>query len=471
MIHLYQNNGYNIVLDVNSGAVHVVDEIAYDVIGFLERENPLHTVESLGTEETKARLWEAFADKFAREDVFDVLEAVIGLAGEGRLFARDVYEDFIDVVKQRKTVVKALCLHIAHDCNLACKYCFAEEGEYHGRRALMTFEVGRKALDFLIANSGSRRNLEVDFFGGEPLMNWQVVKDLVAYGREQEKLHDKHFRFTLTTNGVLLNEEVQAFVNKEMDNVVLSLEGRKAVNDRMRPFRNGKGSYDLIVPKFRRLAESRNQQKYYIRGTFTRQNLDFSKDVMHFVDLGFEQISIEPVVGEDSDPYAIRERDLPDIFREYDILAKMMVERGRAGKGFTFFHFMIDLEGGPCVSKRLSGCGSGTEYLAVTPWGDLYPCHQFVGQEEFLMGNVDEGIARPEIADEFRSCSVYSKEKCKGCFARFYCSGGCMANSYKFHQTIHDTYDVSCEMERKRVECAIMIKAALADVECAGAGR
>ncbi|MCI8712101.1 MAG: thioether cross-link-forming SCIFF peptide maturase [Ruminococcus sp.] len=471
MIHLYQNNGYNIVLDVNSGAVHVVDEIAYDVIGFLERENPLHTVESLGTEETKARLWEAFADKFAREDVFDVLEAVIGLAGEGRLFARDVYEDFIDVVKQRKTVVKALCLHIAHDCNLACKYCFAEEGEYHGRRALMTFEVGRKALDFLIANSGSRRNLEVDFFGGEPLMNWQVVKDLVAYGREQEKLHDKHFRFTLTTNGVLLNEEVQAFVNKEMDNVVLSLDGRKAVNDRMRPFRNGKGSYDLIVPKFRRLAESRNQQKYYIRGTFTRQNLDFSKDVMHFVDLGFEQISIEPVVGEDSDPYAIRERDLPDIFREYDILAKMMVERGRAGKGFTFFHFMIDLEGGPCVSKRLSGCGSGTEYLAVTPWGDLYPCHQFVGQEEFLMGNVDEGIAQPEIADEFRSCSVYSKEKCKGCFARFYCSGGCMANSYKFHQTIHDTYDVSCEMERKRVECAIMIKAALADVECAGAGR
>jgi len=471
VIHLYQNNGYNIVLDVNSGAVHVVDEIAYDVIGFLERENPLHTVESLGTEETKARLWEAFADKFAREDVFDVLEAVIGLAGEGRLFARDVYEDFIDVVKQRKTVVKALCLHIAHDCNLACKYCFAEEGEYHGRRALMTFEVGRKALDFLIANSGSRRNLEVDFFGGEPLMNWQVVKDLVAYGREQEKLHDKHFRFTLTTNGVLLNEEVQAFVNKEMDNVVLSLDGRKAVNDRMRPFRNGKGSYDLIVPKFRRLAESRNQQKYYIRGTFTRQNLDFSKDVMHFVDLGFEQISIEPVVGEDSDPYAIRERDLPDIFREYDILAKMMVERGRAGKGFTFFHFMIDLEGGPCVSKRLSGCGSGTEYLAVTPWGDLYPCHQFVGQEEFLMGNVDEGIARPEIADEFRSCSVYSKEKCKGCFARFYCSGGCMANSYKFHQTIHDTYDVSCEMERKRVECAIMIKAALADVECAGAGR
>lgn len=463
MIHLYQNNGYNIVLDVNSGSVHVVDKIAYDLIGFLEHDNPLHTAESLNQTETKEKLLAAFGDTYTQADIRDVLDAVIELTKEGRLFARDIYENFIDVVKQRKTVVKALCLHIAHDCNLACKYCFAEEGEYHGRRALMSYEVGRKALDFLIASSGSRRNLEVDFFGGEPLMNWQVVKDLVAYGREQEKLHDKHFRFTLTTNGVLLDDEVQEFVNREMDNVVLSLDGRKEVNDSMRPFRNGKGSYDLIVPKFQRLAESRGQQKCYIRGTFTRQNLDFARDVMHFVDLGFEQISIEPVVGEDSDPYAIRERDLPDIFREYDILAKTLVERKRAGKGFTFFHFMIDLEGGPCVSKRLSGCGSGTEYLAVTPWGDLYPCHQFVGQEEFLMGNVDEGITKPEIADEFRSCSVYSKEKCRGCFAKFYCSGGCMANSYKFHQTIHDTYDVSCEMERKRVECAIMIQAALAD--------
>ncbi|MBS7210135.1 MAG: thioether cross-link-forming SCIFF peptide maturase, partial [Lachnospiraceae bacterium] len=307
--------------------------------------------------------------------------------------------------------------------------------------------------------------LEVDFFGGEPLMNWQVVKDLVAYGREQEKIHNKNFRFTLTTNGVLLNDEVQEFLNKEMDNVVLSLDGRKEVNDKMRPFRNGKGSYDLIVPKFQKLADSRNQQKYYIRGTFTRDNLDFSNDVLHFADLGFEQISIEPVVGEESDFYAIREEDLPQIFEEYDKLAKEMVKREREGKGFTFFHFMLDLDGGPCVAKRLSGCGSGTEYLAVTPWGDLYPCHQFVGEEEFLMGNVDEGITKPEIADDFRGCSVYSKEKCKNCFARFYCSGGCMANSYKFHGSIHDTYDVACEMERKRVECAIMIKAALADKE------
>lgn len=315
MIHLYQNNGYNIVLDVNSGAVHVVDKEAYDVIGALEEQNEFHTAETLKKEETFAFLKSKFESSYSEEDIKDILEAVITLTEEGRLFTKDIYEDYIDEVKERKTVVKALCLHIAHDCNLACRYCFAEEGEYHGRRALMSYEVGKKALDFLIANSGKRRNLEVDFFGGEPLMNWQVVKDLVAYGREQEKLHDKHFRFTVTTNGVLLNDEIQEFVNKEMDNVVLSLDGRKEVNDKMRPFRNGKGSYDLIVPKFQKLAESRNQEKYYIRGTFTRNNLDFSNDVLHFADLGFEQISIEPVVGEDTDPYAIRKEDLPQILK------------------------------------------------------------------------------------------------------------------------------------------------------------
>ena len=402
-------------------------------------------------------------EKYPVEEIGEVYEDIKELAKAGQLFTKDIYEQYIGAVKQRKTVVKALCLHIAHDCNLACKYCFAEEGEYHGRRALMSFEVGKKALDFLIANSGNRRNLEVDFFGGEPLMNWQVVKDLVAYGREQEKIHDKNFRFTITTNGVLLNDEIQEFVNKEMDNVVLSLDGRQEVNDHMRPFRNGKGSYDLIVPKFRKLAESRNQQKYYVRGTFTRENLDFSKDVLHFADLGFEQISIEPVVGEDTDFYSIQKEHLPQIFEEYDILAKELIKREKEGRGVNFFHFMIDLDGGPCISKRLSGCGSGTEYLAVTPWGDLYPCHQFVGDEDFLMGNVDDGITRPEIAEEFRGCSVYSKDKCKNCFAKFYCSGGCMANAYKFHGSIHNTYDVGCEMERKRVECAIMMKAALAE--------
>lgn len=462
MIHQYQNNGYSIVLDVNSGSVHVVDELCYAAIAQLAAgEEP--DLAALEKPETLEKLQAALGDRYESGQIREAWEDIKELTREGRLFTRDVFEPMIDQVKQRKTVVKALCLHIAHDCNLACKYCFAEEGEYHGRRALMSYEVGKKALDFLIASSGNRRNLEVDFFGGEPLMNWQVVKDLVAYGRQQEKLHDKHFRFTVTTNGVLLNDEIQEFINQEMDNVVLSLDGRREVNDAMRPFRNGKGSYDLIVPKFQKLADSRNQERYYVRGTFTRNNLDFSNDVLHFADLGFKQMSIEPVVGDESDPYAIREEDIPKICEEYDRLAKLMIEREREGKGFNFFHFMIDLEGGPCVSKRLSGCGSGTEYLAVTPWGDLYPCHQFVGQEEFLMGNVDEGITHPEIADEFRGCSVYSKEKCRSCFAKFYCSGGCMANAYNFHGTIHEAYDIGCEMQRKRVECAIMMKAALAD--------
>ena len=465
MIHQYQSNGYNIVLDVNSGAVHVVDQIAYSVIEVLDGMEGRHDLEFVRSSETKKLVLDRLGSQYPEQELQEALEDVAELTEQGRLFTEDAYEFLMDVVKERKTVVKALCLHIAHDCNLACRYCFAEEGEYHGRRALMSYEVGKKALDFLIASSGSRRNLEVDFFGGEPLMNWQVVKDLVAYGREQEKLHDKHFRFTVTTNGVLLNDEVQDFVNREMDNVVLSLDGRKEVNDRMRPFRNGRGSYDLIVPKFQKLADSRNQDRYYIRGTFTRGNLDFSQDILHFAELGFKQISIEPVVGEESDPYAIREEDLPQIFEEYDKLAKIMIERKKEGRDFNFFHFMIDLEGGPCISKRLSGCGSGTEYLAVTPWGDFYPCHQFVGDEKFLMGNVNEGITHPEIADKFRGMNVYTKEDCRHCFAKFYCSGGCMANAYKFQGNLNGTYPIGCEMERKRVECAIMIKAALADAE------
>ena len=464
MVHQYKNHGYNIVLDVYSGSVHVVDDLCYDVIGSLNAQDEEHTKETLAAPETMALLKERLGASYEEEELTDALAEIMELTDAGRLFTKDEFEGMTEIVRERKTVVKALCLHIAHDCNLACRYCFAEEGEYHGRRALMSYEVGKKALDFLIANSGSRRNLEVDFFGGEPLMNWQVVKDLVAYGREQEKIYDKRFRFTVTTNGVLLNDEIQEFINKEMDNVVLSLDGRKEINDAMRPFRSGKGSYDLIVPKFQKLARSRRQEKYYIRGTFTRNNLDFGEDVLHFAQLGFKQISMEPVVGDESDPYAIREEDIPAIKGEYDRLAEIMIEKEKKGEGFTFFHFMIDLDGGPCVAKRLSGCGSGTEYLAVTPWGDLYPCHQFVGQEEFLMGNVDEGIVKPEIADAFRSCSVYSKEKCRGCFAKFYCSGGCMANAHHFHGTIHNTYDIGCEMQRKRVECAIMMKAALAGI-------
>ena len=405
VVHQYKNNGYDIVLDVNSGAIHVVDDVTYDVIEMIDQSQP----ESYARDEIVS----ALSGKYGREEVEEAIDEVQTLIDEESLFTKDTYENYIMDFKKRPTVVKALCLHIAHDCNLACQYCFAEEGEYHGRRALMSFEVGKKALDFLIANSGNRRNLEVDFFGGAPLMNWQVVKDLVAYGREQEKLHDKNFRFTLTTNGVLLNDEIMEFCNKEMANVVLSIDGRKEVHDKMRPFRKGAGSYDLIVPKFQKFAESRHQDKYYVRGTFTHYNPDFAADVLHLADLGFKQISVEPVVAEPKEPYAITEEDLPQLFEEYDKLAAEMVRRHKEGDDFNFFHFMIDLEGGPCVAKRLSGCGSGTEYLAVTPWGDFYPCHQFVGNEKFLLGNVDEGIKNTEIRDEFKCCNVYAKEKCR----------------------------------------------------------
>ncbi len=447
MVHQYKNNVYDIVLDVNSGAIHVVDDVTYDVIALYEGHTREEIVNSL-------------RERYPETEVEEALDEVQMLVDNEELFTKDTYENYIMDFKKRPTVVKALCLHIAHDCNLACQYCFAEEGEYHGRRALMSFEVGKKALDFLIANSGNRRNLEVDFFGGEPLMNWQVVKDLVAYGREQEKLHDKKFRFTLTTNGVLLNDEVMEFCNREMGNVVLSIDGRKEVHDKMRPFRKGAGSYDLIVPKFQQFAESRHQDKYYVRGTFTHYNLDFSEDVLHLADLGFKQISVEPVVAEPKEPYAIREEDLPKLFEEYDKLAVEMIRRHKSGEDFNFFHFMIDLEGGPCVAKRLSGCGSGTEYLAVTPWGDFYPCHQFVGNEKFLLGNVDEGILNTDIRDEFKCCNVYAKEKCRKCFARFYCSGGCAANAYNFSGDICGAYDIGCELQKKRIECAIMIKAA-----------
>ncbi len=446
-------------MDVNSGSIHVVDDVVYDLI-------PL--VEPLVGEGVKdaAAVREAVRQEglpYSAEEIGEAVEEILELEASGALFAKDIYEDYVFDFKKRQTVVKALCLHIAHDCNLACKYCFAEEGEYHGRRALMSLEVGKKALDFLVANSGNRVNLEVDFFGGE-LMNWQVVKDLVAYGRSLEEPNNKKFRFTLTTNGVLLDDEVMEFANKEMANIVLSIDGRKEINDRMRPFRGGQGSYDVIVPKFRKVAESRGQERYYVRGTFTRNNPDFSRDVLHLADLGFRQISVEPVVAGPEDDYAIREEDLPALREEYDRLAAEMIKRKKEGEGFNFFHFMIDLEGGPCVAKRLSGCGSGTEYLAVTPWGDLYPCHQFVGNEDFLMGNVEEGVLRTDIRDEFKGCNVYAKEKCRKCFAKFYCSGGCAANAYNFHGNINEAYDVGCELERKRVECAIMLKVAEAEL-------
>jgi uncharacterized protein len=454
LIHQYKNNGYNIVMDINSGAIHVVDEVSYDMIALYED----HDKDAVIAEVAKTY------PNISREELEEAYDEITSLKEEGSLFTKDEYEDRVIDYTKRPTVVKALCLHIAHACNLSCKYCFAEEGLYHGKKAeLMPYEVGKQALDFLVANSGNRRNLEVDFFGGEPLLNFDVVKQLVAYGRELEKTHDKHFRFTLTTNGVLLNDEIMEFANREMDNVVLSIDGRKEIHDMMRPFQRGDGSYDIILPKFQKFAESRGQQKYYARGTFTHNNLDFSKDVLHLADLGFKQISVEPVVAQATDDYALREEDLPKLFEEYDKLAAEMVKRHGTDKDFTFFHFMIDLEGGPCVYKRLSGCGSGTEYMAVTPSGELYPCHQFVGTEGFKMGDVWTGITNTEMQTQFKGCNVYSRPACKDCFAKFYCSGGCAANAYNFTGDIRGNYALGCELQKKRIECAIMIKAATAE--------
>ena len=448
MVHCYKNNGYNIVIDSNSGSVHVVDEVAFEVINKYETRSKEEIILELS-----AKYPEISAD-----DVRDIFADIEELKSQGKLFSRDTYKDLQIDLKARQTNLKALCLHIAHDCNLCCKYCFAGEGEYSGDRSLMSFEVGKRALDFLIEQSGDRKNLEVDFFGGEPLMNFEVVKQLVEYARSIEKEKGKNFRFTLTTNGVLLDDEVMEWANKECYNVVLSLDGRKETNDRMRVTKNNKGSYDLILPKFIKMANLRNQQGYYIRGTYTHYNKDFASDILHLADLGFEQLAMEPVVADPKMDYALKESDIPALKEQYDILAKEMCKRNREGKGFTFFHYMIDLEGGPCIYKRISGCGVGTDYMAVTPWGDLYPCHQFVGDKKFLLGNVFDGVKNTEIVNEFKMCNVYSREACQNCFAKLYCSGGCSANAYHTTGKITGTCDMSCELHRKRVENAIMIK-------------
>ena len=466
MIHQYKSSGLNIVMDIESGSVHIVDDIVYDMVHALDAMDNVTDFRTVSGEDFIPAPYDKISGylsfmlpSYGEADIKEAYEEVSELIEAGSLFTDDIYKDFVMDFKKRTTVVKALCLHIAHDCNLACKYCFAEEGEYHGKRELMSFEVGRKALDFLVANSGTRTNLEVDFFGGEPLMNFEVVKQLVEYGRSLEEPNNKKFRFTLTTNGVLLNDDILEFANKEMSNLVLSIDGRKEVHDRMRPRRGGQGSYDEIVPKFQHAAESRNQMNYYVRGTYTRNNLDFAKDVIHMADLSFEQISVEPVVADPCEDYALREEDIPKLLEQYDELLAEMIKRRKAGKGFNFFHFMIDLSGGPCVAKRLSGCGSGTEYLAVAPSGDLYPCHQFVGMKDFLLGNVDEGVTNTSVRDEFKLCNVYAKEKCRSCFAKFYCSGGCAANSYNFSGSINGTYEIGCELQKKRIECAIALKA------------
>lgn len=456
MIHQYKMNGYNIVIDVFSGSIHVVDEVAYDIISLYETTSAEQIVAQLTKKYEKQGL--------TAEEVSDCLREIEALVAAGQLFSKDIYEDKAGVLKNKSNVIKALCLHVAHTCNLNCNYCFASQGKYQGERALMSFAVGKQALDFLIAHSGTRTNLEVDFFGGEPLMNWDVVKQLVAYARTQEPIYKKKFRFTLTTNGVLVDEDVIEFANREMHNVVLSLDGRKEVHDRLRKNYEGKGSYDTIVPKFRKFVESRGGKNYYIRGTFTHNNVDFTNDLFHMADLGFTELSMEPVVCAPTDPYALTEEDLPKLFEQYELLAKEMIKREKEGRGFTFYHYMIDLSHGPCIYKRLSGCGSGTEYLAVTPWGDLYPCHQFVGDEAYLMGNVWDGVTNTVMQDKFRSCNVYSRPECKDCWAKLYCSGGCAANAYHATGDISGVYEYGCKLFRKRMECAIMIKAAEAEL-------
>ena len=453
MIHQYKLNGYNIVLDVFSGSIHNVDDLAYDVIA-LYKEKPKDEIVDLMLSKYKDD------SEITREEVLDVFSDVESLEKDGKLFTEDEYENLAFDFKNNNTVIKALCLHVSHTCNLNCEYCFASQGKYHGDRALMSLEVGKRAIDFLVENSGTRKNLEVDFFGGEPLMNWNTVKDIVAYARSIEKEKNKNFRFTLTTNGMLIDDDVIEFANKEMHNVVLSLDGRKEVHDHLRKTVNGKGSYDIIVPKFQDFVRRRGDKGYYIRGTFTHNNVDFTEDIFHMADLGFTELSMEPVVCSPNDPYALTYDDLPKIFRQYEILAEYMLEREKQGKPITFYHYMIDLTGGPCIYKRISGCGSGTEYMAVTPWGDLYPCHQFVGDEKYLLGNIYDGVTNKEIQNEFKMCNAYARKECKDCWAKLYCSGGCAANAYHATGSVTGVYEYGCELFKKRMECAIMMKVA-----------
>ena len=458
MVHQYKLNGYNIVLDTASGSVHTVDEVAYDIIEMYKTHTEDEIVDTI-----LARY--GHMPDVTREEISLCLDDIRSLEEAGKLYSEDKYESLAYSYKNNSKVVKALCLHVAHTCNLNCSYCFASQGKYHGDRALMSFEVGKQAFDFLIANSGTRRNLEVDFFGGEPSLNFEVVKQLVEYARSIEGKYNKNFRFTYTTNGMILTDEMMEFINKEMHNVVLSLDGRREVNDHFRRDYAGKGSYDTIVPNFKRLVESRDGKGYYVRGTYTHNNVDFTNDIIHMADLGFTELSMEPVVCPPGDPYALTEEDLPILFEQYEILAKEMIKRKKEGRPFTFYHYMLDLKHGPCIYKRITGCGSGTEYMAVTPWGELYPCHQFVGDEKYSLGNIWDGVKNTAVQDEFRGCNSYSRPECRDCWAKLYCSGGCAANAYHATGSIGGVYKYGCELFKKRIECAVMLKVAEAEEE------
>ena len=458
MIHCYQFEGLNIVLDVFSGSIHMTDPVAFDMIRWYETES---------AEDVISKAMDVH--KITLEDAKECLDDINKLKDEGKLYVPDKYENLAHDFRKKRFDIKALCLHVAHTCNLNCSYCFASQGKYHGERALMSLETGKKAIDFLIENSGYHKNLDIDFFGGEPLMNWEVCKELVKYGREQEKLHKKNIRFTLTTNGVLLNDEVTEFCNKEMHNVVLSLDGRKEVNDRFRVDMAGNGSYDRIVPNFQKFVAKRGNKSYYMRGTFTHHNTDFLNDIKHMLDLGFNELSMEPVVTDPSSPSALTEEDLPVLFEQYEELARLMVKRYNEGKPFTFYHYMLDLTCGPCIYKRVAGCGSGTEYLAVTPWGDLYPCHQFVGDPKYKMGDIYNGVTATETRSKFASCNAYSRPECKDCWAKLYCSGGCAANSYHATGDIQGVYEYGCKLFKKRIECAIAVKLLTSGIDQPGA--
>lgn len=454
MIHQYKLGGYNIVLDICSGAVHVVDDVAYDIIADFENLSKDEIIEKLDNKYSGN-------EDITRQDIEECYAQVTELKNSGSLFTPDRFKPMAGELKRKTSgVIKALCLHVAHSCNLNCAYCFASQGKYQGQRALMSFETGKRALDFLVENSGTRRNLEVDFFGGEPLMNWDTVKKLVEYARSIEKEKGKNFRFTLTTNGVNINDDVIEFSNREMSNVVLSLDGRKEVHDRYRVDYNGKGSWDLIVPKFQKFVKERGGKNYYMRGTFTHANPDFLEDIKQMLDLGFNELSMEPVVCASGDPSELTEEDKAIIFEQYEKLAELMLQKDKEGKPFTFYHYMIDLKGGPCIYKRISGCGSGTEYMAVTPWGDLYPCHQFVGDEKFRLGDIWNGVTNTAIQQEFGSCNVYAREDCRDCWAKLYCSGGCAANAYHSTGSVTGVYKYGCELFKKRMECAIMVAVA-----------
>ena len=447
MIHKYKLNGLNIVLDVNSGGVHLVDELTYDL---------LDNVEPPFDAECPQKVVDKLAKSYDEQDIRDCYDEIVELYNDKILFSEDDYEKYAQY--SVASPVKAMCLNIAHDCQLRCKYCFASTGDFGKGRKLMSFETGKHAIDFLLENSGDRPNLELDFFGGEPLMNFNVVKQVVEYARSREKEYNKKFRFTITTNGLLLDDEKIEFINREMSNVVLSIDGRKEVNDYFRVLPNGQGCYDMILPKYQKLVAGRGDKEYYVRGTFTNKNLDFSNDVFALYEAGFDQISVEPVVGDD-DIYALTEKDLPAVFAEYEKLAQKLLDNEKHCKKFNFFHFMLDLDQGPCAIKRLRGCGCGNDYVAITPDGDIFPCHQFVGIDEYKMGNIDEGTFNKEMNADFAKAHVYSKPDCRECWAKFYCSGGCNANNYQYMGDIRTAHKISCQLEKKRLECAIMMKA------------